>query len=48
VVTITYRFDEPEPSPWSEGPEFAITDRTGARVATLETRGAPAPAARRQ
>jgi hypothetical protein len=32
VVTITYRFDEPEPSPWSEGPQFAITDRTGGRA----------------
>jgi hypothetical protein len=48
VVTITYRFDEPEPSPWSEGPEFAITDRTGAPAATTATRGASALAPRRR
>ncbi len=48
VVTITYRFDEPEPSPWSEGPEFAITDRTGAHAAISATRCGTAPARRRR
>ena len=48
VVMITYRFDEPEPLPFLEGPEPAIADRTGAPAATSATRGATAPAPRRR
>jgi hypothetical protein len=44
VVMITYRFDEPEPLPILEGPEFAIADRTGAPAATSATRSGRAPA----
>lgn len=44
VVTITYRFDEPEPLPILEGEEVAIADRTPARAATSATRFASAAA----